>query len=101
MPLRSRLLQVPELRARYLECVRRIARESLDWEWLGPQVAARRTLIEDAVRDDTRKLDSHEAFRRATISQPGVDGEVPAGSIQAFARDRQAFLLKPDAVEKE
>jgi spore coat protein CotH len=55
-PLRSRLLAVPELRKRYLNNVRRIAEEWLDWNKLGPLVAQYRALIEKEVEADTRKI---------------------------------------------
>ena len=48
-PLRSKLLAVPALKARYLEYVRQIAEDSLDWNKLGPVVADYRALIQDGV----------------------------------------------------
>ena len=36
-PLRSKLLAVPALRARYLSYVRDIAEKWLDWKTLGPR----------------------------------------------------------------
>src|SRR5207302_10373685 len=63
-PLRSRLLSVPSLRARYLEHVRTIAETQLDWKRLGPRVAQYRGLIEDEVALDTRKLYTLDAFKR-------------------------------------
>src|SRR5207253_1266319 len=56
-PLRSKLLAVPSLRAKYLEHVRTIAEESLGWQNLGPVVSRFRALIEKEVEADTRKLD--------------------------------------------
>ena len=63
-PLRSRLLAVPSLRARYLAHVRTIAEEWLDWKKLGPVVAQYRALIEKEVEADTRKLTSLAAFQK-------------------------------------
>lgn len=92
-PLRSRLLAVPELRARYLEHVREIAEFALDWERLGPEVARHRALIDAALREDTRKLDPYEAFLRATTTESVAGENGPEGSLQEFARKRRAFLL--------
>ena len=121
-PLRSKLLAVPALRQRYLEHVRQIARESLAWSALGPQVAELRALIEPQVQLDTRKLSSLEAFQRATSpaavatdSAPAGGGAQPEGrpvdrggeqqagrraedrSLRTFAERRSAFLLSDRA----
>jgi len=81
-PLRSRLLQVPALRARYLAYVREIAERWLDWEdTLGPLVAQYQALIREDVLADTRKLYSSEAFTE------GVE------ELRTFVERRRAFLL--------
>ncbi len=93
-PLRSKLLAVPALKARYLEFVRQIAQESLDWNKLGPVVADYRALIQDAVERDTRKLSSFEAFQRATADEPAKsepnEREI---SLRTFADKRRDYLL--------
>jgi hypothetical protein len=61
-PLLSKMLQVPALRARYLACVHEIAEQWLDWKRLGPLAQQYRTLIDGAVKADTRRLYSYEAF---------------------------------------
>jgi hypothetical protein len=86
MPLRSKLLAVPALRAKYLGYVREIAEQSLDWNRLAPIAARLRALIEADVRADTKKLFTTEAF----VSGLG-DGE---GSLRRFVEERRAFLLK-------
>lgn len=88
MPLRSRLLQVPELRERYLEYIRQIADEQLDWRHLGPRVEHYRQQIGEAVTEDTRKLASNEAFNSATASGDGDQ----QSSLQRFAEERSEFL---------
>jgi len=80
-PLRSRLLAVPALRAKYLDYVRQVATRWLDWNTLGPLAQRYQALIADDVRQDTRKLDSFEAF------ESGVS------SLKTFAERRRAFLL--------
>jgi hypothetical protein len=83
-PLRSRLLAVPALRARYLQYVRDIAERWLDWKTLGPIAARHQALIAADVKMDTRKLYGFESFDAAG---PGRD------SIKTFADRRRAFLL--------
>ena len=85
-PLRSRLLAVPALRTRYLGYVRDIAEQWLDWNRIGPMVAAYRTLIEPEVKADTKKLFTFAAFEQGLGT-----GE---GSLKRFADERRAFLLK-------
>jgi hypothetical protein len=79
-PLRSKLLAVPALRARYLGYVKQIASAWLDWNALGPRATKYHTLIADDVRSDTRKLDSNEAFAA------GLD------ALKAFVERRTEFL---------
>jgi hypothetical protein len=104
-PLRSKLLAVPALRAKYLANVKKIAEESLDWKRLGPVVAQYRKLMEREVEIDTRKLDSFEAFKRLTDDSPPTAGGAagPGGfgrgpgqgmNYRAFAEQRRAYLLK-------
>ncbi len=94
-PLRSKVLAVPALRAKYLADVRAIADKSLDWKALGPVVAGYRALVDAEIEADTRKLSSIDAFRRATADAAPAD---PAGGrdmpLRAFADQRRAFLLK-------
>ena len=92
MPLRSRLLAVPELRERYLEYVKAIATDSLDWQELGPVVDGYRGLISPVVKQDTRMSNSFEAFNQATRSDR-ID-EQPM-SLHKFAVERRKFLLDP------
>jgi hypothetical protein len=92
-PLRSKVLAVPALRAKYLANVKTIAEDGLDWKRLGPVVAMYRALIEKDVQADTRKLESFEAFQRMTadVAAPGSRGrEIP---LRAFADQRRKYLL--------
>jgi len=83
-PLRSRLLAVPALRARYLSYVRDIAQRWLDWQTLEPMLREHQRLIVEDVKADTRKLYSFDAF------QTGLIGP---NSLQSFVESRRAFLL--------
>jgi hypothetical protein len=97
-PLRSRLLAVPALRERYLDHVRTIAVEWLDWNKLGPFVSRFRTLIEKDVEADTRKLATFAAFQAVTADaapsgETGGGGGHGAMNIREFAEKRSAYLL--------
>lgn len=83
-PLRSKLLAVPALRARYMEYVRDIAERWLDWSVLEPLVRRSQALIAEDVRTDGRKLDSFDAF------ESDVEG------LQRFVEQRRSFLLGTD-----
>ncbi len=112
-PLRSKVLSVPSLRVRYLQHVRTIAEESLDWKKLGPIVAGYRSLIEKEIEADTRKLSSFADFQKATAdvvtkeSNDKAESEPPrrfgpphhSVSLRAFADQRREFLLNHEAVK--
>jgi spore coat protein CotH len=85
-PLRSKLLAVPALRARYLSYVREIAERWLDWQTLEPVARSHQALIADAVRADTRKLYTFQAFE-AGVSEGSE-------SLNSFVIRRRAFLLQ-------
>lgn len=106
-PLLSKLLAVPALRERYLGYVRQIAAKWLDWERLGPLALTYHKLIADEVRQDTRKLDSTEAFLESVegtasaSAEGGFPGRRPAVSLKTFAEARRAFLLAPPSTGSE
>jgi len=101
MPLRSRLLKVPSLRAKYLSYVHAIAEKSLNWEELGPVVKQYRDLIDEEVKSDTKKLDTYEAFIKATTSTADNDASEQGSSLRAFADKRREFLLKQTDSQQE
>lgn len=80
-PLRSKLLAVPELRAKYLEYCRDIAATWLDWGKLGPVAQQHHQLIATYVEADTRKLVSTEQFG-SSLEQ-----------LRAFVEARRAYVL--------
>ena len=80
-PLRSKLLALPNLRARYLQYMREIATKWLDWKTLEPLVTKYHALIAADVRADTRKIDSVSGF------------ESGPAAIKAFADRRRAQIL--------
>jgi hypothetical protein len=85
-PLRSKLLAVPALRARYLSHVRQIAERWLDWERLEPVARRHHARIAEAVRADTKKLYTSQAF------ESGVSEG--SESLKSFVIRRRAFLLQ-------
>jgi hypothetical protein len=94
-PLRSKLLAVPALRDRYLQFIRKIAQDSLDWSKLGPVVAGYRELIRNDVERDTRKLSTYEEFLIATADENAqTSPSQPVTSLRMFADRRRDFLLK-------
>ena len=93
--MRQKLLVVPEFRTRYLEYVRDIARNSLDWETLAPRIEAHRELIGPDVEEDTRKLYTTEQFN-SSVYGDGEDNP-PANMLKGFIQQRREFLLNhPD-----
>jgi hypothetical protein len=94
-----RLLAVPELRARYLEHIRDIAENWLDWERIEPLAERYQALIGEVVADDTHKLYSTEDFTRGVAGSSsgagfGGPGAPPASSLKSFFERRQAYLLR-------
>ena len=86
-------LAVPSLRAKYLEHVREIAKDSLSWEKLGPIVAAWRAQISAAVAADTRKAMSFAAFETAV-----ADSAIESADARAMAsRARNRAKASPKA----
>ncbi len=100
-PLRSKVLAVPQYRQQYLQNLRTLAEKSLDWERLGPFVASQVALIDEAVKIETRKLGTYEAFLAATAAEPAeASADRPqrrgpgAMNLRKFADERRAYLLQ-------
>jgi spore coat protein CotH len=103
-PLISKLLAVPALRGRYLEYVRQIAEQWLDWNKLGPIAEQFQALIADDVKKDTRKLASTEEFLKGITEDIPGQGFGPGGrgtiSLKNFALQRREYLLNHPEVKK-
>lgn len=84
-PLRSKLLAVPELRARYLADCKAIAAKWLDWRTLEPIVTPAHALIAADVKADTHKLYSEDGF------------ETSLAELKTFADTRRAFIASYQA----
>jgi hypothetical protein len=98
MPLRSKLLAVPYLRARYLEMLRRIAAVDLDWDNIGPVVAGYRKLIEKEVEIDSRKLYTLAEFKMFTGDRAVSEGREM--SLRAFCEQRRKYLLEHPTIKQ-
>jgi len=84
--LRNKLLAVPEYRTKYLQYIRDIATNGLDWAKIGPKVEAYLKLIRADVEADSRKLYPTAEFS-ATV-------------IQDFIQERRAYLLAHPEIQK-
>lgn len=96
-PLRSKLLAVPKYRERYLQMVKIIAKEQLDWTKLGPKVETYGKLIKPYVEADTRKLTSSEAFSQTVFAEKAEGGRT---TVKQFAEQRQKYLLGYPEISK-
>ncbi|MGB7325582.1 MAG: CotH kinase family protein [Rubripirellula sp.] len=102
-PLRSKLLAVPVYREKYLANIRKIAETSLDWDNISPFIESQTALIDEAIKTETRKLGTYEAFVAATRPKTDVGTaqhaqEVRGGhgsmNLKEFADGRRNFLLE-------
>jgi hypothetical protein len=98
-PLRSKLLANEKLRTRYLQHVRTIAEQWLNWDRIGPHVADSRKLLEEEVAKDTRKLFKTEDFLAAT-SPAAVGEDNSLTGVRAFAQRRANYLLGHEAISE-
>ena len=98
MPL-YRLLTVPSLKAKYLENMRTIATDQLDWKKLKPVVDQYRALIEKEVELDTRKLSSLAEFK-SSMSETSTGGPGTRFNLRAFADGRRSYLLNHPEIKK-
>lgn len=108
-PLISKLLAVPALKQRYLQYVKLLAENSLDWKKLGPMVENYTKMIDADVAADTHKLDTYDAFREGVGAAAAPKSEAPGGegaagmegppgrrsttSLKQFAEERRKYLL--------
>ena len=86
-PLRSKLLAVPELKAKYLANLKSIATNDLSAETFGALVAEFSDVIAEEVKKDTRKLMTNSAFEAATKKSSD-------GVLNKFAAERSKYLME-------
>lgn len=102
-PLRSKLLLVPAFKARYLEHVRTLTEQWLDWNKLEPIVKQQRALIEKEIEADTRKLDSYDAFKAGlgdATEKAETAGPRRSLSLKEFVEQRRKYLLNHPEIKK-
>ena len=95
-PVISRLLGIPEWKARYIAHVRTVTDEWLKWEVLEPVINEYHTLIDDEVRNDDKKLSSYQNFEASADGNGG--GRAP--SFKQFVTQRREFLLNHPELNK-
>lgn len=104
-PLLSKLLAVPEYRTRYLQNIRELAEQWMDWNRLQPLVSGYAALIDREVAADTKKLTTYEAFRAGLgLSKPAANANtVPSREgldLKSFVTQRKAYLLSHAEIKK-
>jgi hypothetical protein len=93
-PLMSHVLDVPELRQRYMAHIRATLAE-FDWAHFGPIFTAHRNLIDAAVQADPKKLYSYTSFQNnftTTVNLGGGFGGGNVNGLQPFLSQRLAVL---------
>lgn len=96
-PLRSRLLSNPLLQKRYLEIIKEIAEKWMDWERIGPIAKYYQNLIDQYVKEDTKKLSSYEEFANSidgNLSNLQGRGFSKPITLKQFCEQRRKFLLE-------
>jgi hypothetical protein len=101
LPVISRLLAVPHLRARYLAHVRTIVDRWLDWTVLAPIIDEYRSLIEAGVRADDKKLYSYEDFLESLAEESGGYGSYRTPDLMSFVGERREFLLSHPEIARQ
>ncbi|MBN2553777.1 MAG: CotH kinase family protein, partial [Spirochaetales bacterium] len=101
LPVISRLLAVPSLRARYLAHLRTIAEQWLDWQVLGPIIEEYRGLIAGEVRADDKKLYSYEQFLESLGEGTGGYGWYRAPGLERFITERREYLLAHPELDRK
>lgn len=88
-PVISRLLSVPNLRQRYIENIRTLINEWLDWQKVEPIVKEYHALIDAEVKIDDKDQYSYEAFT-ASLTQDSSN-KTPFDNTDSFAPTRDGF----------
>lgn len=99
-PLLARLLLVHSLRARYLEYVRDITENWLNWSKLGPLAKRYHEFISAEVSKETHKATSYAHFVQELDQDTTAgsrDGDA-APSLKNFIDERHDYLMKDDRV---
>ena len=95
-PAISRLLNIPEWKARYIAHVNTVVDEWLNWDVLEPVITEYHNLIDEDVREDDKKLYSYEDFGKSIDGEQG--GRAP--SFKQFVTKRREFLKNHTELNK-
>lgn len=95
-PVISRLLGIPEWKARYIAHVQTVVDEWLDWEVMEPIVREYHNLIAAEVEKDDKKLYDYSTFQESIDGERG--GRTP--SFKRFVTQRRDNLLNHPELNK-
>ena len=95
-PAISRLLNIPEWKARYIAHVNTIIDQWLNWNVLEPVITKYHNLIDEEVREDDKKLYSYADFGKSIDGEQG--GRAP--SFKQFVTKRREFLKNHTELNK-
>ncbi len=88
-PVISRLLGIPEWKARYIAHMKTVVNEWLNWEMMEPIIKEYHTLIAPEVEKDDKKLYDYSSFMESVDGERG--GRTP--SFKRFVTQRRDNLL--------
>ena len=89
---------MPKYRERYLQMVKIIAKEQLDWAKLGPKVESYGKVIKPFIEADTRKL-TFDRVVQSKRSSPSPQSPA-VSTLKQFAEQRQKYLLSYPEISK-
>ncbi|RKU27314.1 hypothetical protein C6497_11230 [Candidatus Poribacteria bacterium] len=95
-PVISRLVGVPEWKARYIAHVKTVMNEWLDWKKIEPIILEYHDLIDTEVQQDDKKLYSYDDFVNSVEGEQG--GRTP--SYKQFITRRREYLLNHPELTK-
>ena len=95
-PVISRLLGIPEWKARYIAHVQTVVDEWLNWEVMEPVIREYHTLIAAEVEKDNKKLYDYNSF----LESPDREGVRRTPSFKVFVTQRRDNLLNHPELNK-
>ena len=102
--LLTKLLAVPAIRARYLDYMRDIALNWLNWKKVGPVVAQFQKTINEDLKADTKKLFATDIALRAVTEDDVAPGFGPTApprlSLKSFCEQRSKYLLSYPGIKR-
>ncbi len=95
-PVISRLIGVPEWKARYIAHVKTVMNDWLDWNKIEPVILEYHALIDSEVQQDDKKLYSYDDFENSVEGEQG--GRTP--SFKQYITRRRGYLLNHPELNK-